>query len=43
MLGAILTQIYVYFIISTAQSAKKFLKIAALIKLHEIAANCLYC
>ena len=43
MLGAILIQIYVFFIISNAQSAKTFLKIAVLIKLDEIAANSLYC
>ena len=43
MLGAILTQIHVFFIISNTQSAKTFLKIAVLIKLDEIAANLLYC
>ena len=43
MLGAILTLIYVYFIITNAQSAKTILKIAVLIKLDEIAANSLYC
>ena len=43
MLGAILTPICVYFIISDTQSGKTFLKIAILIKLDEIAANSLYC
>ena len=43
MLGAILTKNHVHFIISNAQSAKTFLKIAVLIKLDEIAANSLYC
>ena len=38
-LGAILIQIHVYLVISNAQSAKTFLKIAVLIKLGEIAAN----
>ena len=43
MLQAISTLIYVYFIISNAQSAKTILKIAVFIKLDEIAVNSLYC
>ena len=37
ILGAILIQIHVYFVISNTQSAKTFLKIAVLIKVDEIA------
>ena len=43
ILGVILTQIRVYFVISYTQGAKTFTKFAVFIKFDEITTNSWYC